>query len=193
MARADSPNITTTSAPSRRRLLQGAAAAAVTVGISADQALAAESFSSPEFVEWQRLALKTRDWFASDEYQKAADEVYDARIDPLHRRMHELEQVIFKKPISSFADAIVLGVISLFWNDDGDSFEGKISGLQDPGDSIDNRSSGYLIRAVCLLAKATGQFPSLAVSNFADLCPVHAAGPCERLNKSTSVNLDYRK
>ena len=171
MARADSPNITTTSAPSRRGLLQGAAAAIVASSVAADAAFAGESFfSSPEFVEWQRLAIQTRDWFASDEYQKAPDEVSDelsdARINPLWDRMKELEAAIFNQPISSVADVMMLGVIALYWNDDGNLFEGMISGLQDPDDSIDNRSSGYLIRAVCMLAKATGQFPALADSHF---------------------------
>ena len=171
MARADSPNITPTPAPSRRGLLQGAAATIVASSAAADGALAGESLSSPaEFAEWQRLALKARDWFASDEYQKAPDEVSDelsdARIDPLWDRMGELEQAIFKKPISSVADVMVLGVIAFYWNDDGNFFDGKISGLQDPDDSIDNKSSGYLIRAICMLAKATGHFPALADSNF---------------------------
>lgn len=170
MARADSPNITTTSAPSRRGLLQGAAAAVAASSVAADAAFARESLSSPEFAEWQRLALRTRDWFASDEYQNAPDEVSDelsyACIDPLWDRMKELEATIFKKPISSGADVMKLGVIAFYWNDDGNFFEGKISGLQEPDDSIDNRSSGYLIRAICMLAKATGRFSALADSNF---------------------------
>ena len=172
MARADSPNITTTSAPSRRGLLQGAAATIVASSVAADGALAGESLSSPEFAEWQRLAMKTRDWFAWCQSRDVVSvvEEQEADIGGLWDRMHELETAIFKKPVRSIADVMVLGVIAFFWNvEEGPGalfFDGKILGLQPPDDSTDDKTRGYLIRAVCMLAQATGQIPVLANSNF---------------------------
>lgn len=160
----------TTKTLSRRGLLQGAAAAVAASSVAADAAFSSDSLSSPEFAEWQRLALMTRDWFASEEYQRATDRESEARIDPLWDRMKELEAAIFNKPFANDIDGIMmLGVIALYWNDGtmpGHVFlDGNISGLE-PDESIDNKSSAYLIRAVCMLAKATGQFPALADSNF---------------------------
>ena len=56
------------------------------------------------------------------------------------------------------------------WNADeapGTLFlDGNIFGLRDEEATTDEKSRGYLIRAVCMLAKATGQIPALADSNF---------------------------
>ena len=41
--------------------------------------------------------------------------------------------------------------------------DGKIDGIDS---SIDDQSRAYLIRAVCMLAKATGRIPALADANF---------------------------
>jgi hypothetical protein len=66
-----------------------------------------------------------------------------------------------------------LGIIALFWNDDerpeGQLLDGGVRGLESD-DTTDNTTSGHLIRAVCMLAKATGQFPALGNANF-DLPP----------------------
>lgn len=169
MARAGSSDITHTSAPSRRGLLQSASAAVVASSIGTNEASAGETLLNPEFEEWQRLALETRDWYASDEYQQATDQEARARIDPLWERMRAIEEVIFQKPVSSGADAMMLGVVALYWNDDsrpGTVFlDGGISGFE-PDACMDAKSSGYLIRAVCVLAKASGLFRALDGSKF---------------------------
>ena len=112
-------NNTSTSAPSRRGLFQGAAAAAVAAGIGVSDAIAGGSLDSPEFTEWQRLAMKARDWFASvrDGHITATQE-NEAAIDRLWDRMGELEEVIFKMPVLSVEDVMVLGIIALNWNAD---------------------------------------------------------------------------
>lgn len=156
--------------PSRRSLLGSAAASVAAAGISANAALAGEKLSCPEFNEWQRLALKTRDWFGSEEHQHATNAESNAVINPLWRGMHELEAAIYQKPVAgNLAHVMQLGIIALYWNDDeqpGTVFlDGGVLGLRSE-DSTDNRTRGHLIRAVCMLAQATGQFPALADSKF---------------------------
>ena len=149
---------------SRRAVLAGSAGI-IAATLTADAVAGSGGEFWPEFVEWQRLAIELRDYFAGPG-KTADDETFNEFLEARSMQMHPLVDALFARPVRGFADVIAIGCVAVFYNSDE-----RLPPLAGPIDECDefnrgdSRSAAALVRAVGIVGKASG-LEALANADF---------------------------
>jgi hypothetical protein len=125
----------------------------------------------PEFVEWQKTATKVASYYKmceADQRHGVREDWADDLVNAWSDTLCALDGEMYAKPITSWRDVAVLGVLALRCQASG-TFDGKVEDLD--SQHAMSRSIAHLVRAVGIMAQRENISSLITDADFDSVMP----------------------